>query len=232
MRKISQRRFSQFYQVTITEYIVLRSKILFIIILVILTAIYIGGCRRAGPWLVKKDVPPHADAMVLLMGSFPDRVLQAVDLYRKGTAGKLIIVEESMGPFSELESRGADIISNTQQAKNSAIVLGIPADSITILPGQARDTKTEAIVVRNYLDDNAAIDTLLLVSSASHMRRASMIFKAAFRDSETPMYIGCSPSAYSSFNADRWWRRKEDIQTVLSEFVKIGNFMLYERRKM
>ncbi len=210
----------------------MKYRIYFFGILLIIGSLYIGGCRRAGTWLVKEDIPRHVDAMVMLMGGFPDRVLQAVDLYKEGTAGRLIIVEESMGPFSKLESRGADIISNTQQAKNSAIVLGIPADSITILPGEARDTKTEAIAVRNYLSVNNAIDTLLLVSSPSHMRRASMIFKAALRDSETPVYVGCSPSAYSNFSADRWWRDKEGIQTVLSEFVKIGSFVMFERRDL
>lgn len=209
-----------------------RSRVLVLVLLVALNTVYVGGCRRAGNWLVKEDVPEHADAMVMLMGGFPDRVLQAVDLYKEGAAGRLIIVEESMGPFSTLESRGADIISNTQQAKNSAIALGIPADSITVLPGDARDTKTEAIAVRNYLAGNVAIDTLLLVSSPSHMRRASMIFNATLRDSETPVYVGCSPSAYSNFNADSWWRDKEGIQTVLSEFVKIGSFVMFERRDL
>ena len=210
----------------------MKYRIYFFGILVIIGSLNIGGCRRAGTWLVKEDVPEHADAMVMLMGGFPDRLLQAVDLYKEGAAGRLIIVEESMGSFSTLESRGAEIISNTQQAKNSAIALGIPADSITILPGEARDTKTEAIAVRNYLAGNIAIDTLLLVSSPSHMRRASMIFNAALRDSEPPVYVGCSPSAYTNFNADRWWRDKEGIQTVLSEFVKIGSFVMFEKRDL
>jgi len=210
----------------------LKPRIIFFILFLALAILYTGGCRRAGRWLVKEDMPEHADAIVLLMGSFPDRVLQAVDLYKDGKSDRLLIVEESMGPFSTLESRGADIISNTEQARNSVIALGIPAESITILPGEARDTKTEAIAISNYVAGNVALDTLLLVSSPSHMRRASMIFKAAFRDSETPIYIGCSPSAYSSFNADRWWKDKEGIQTVLSEFVKIGSFVVFERRKL
>ena len=208
----------------------LKSRIVFFLILIALSAVYIGGCRRAGKWLVKEDVPPHADAMVLLMGGFPDRVLQAVDLYREGKAGRLLIVEESMGPFSTLEARGADIISNSEQARNSCVALGIPADSITILPGAARSTKDEAIIVRNYMAGFNEIDTLLLVSSAQHMRRASMIFNAALRDSETPVYVGCSPSAYSDFDAKHWWSSKEDIQAVLSEYVKIGSFLLFEKR--
>ena len=84
----------------------LKSRIVFFLILIALSAVYIGGCRRAGKWLVKEDVPVHADAMVLLMGSFPERVLQAADLYHEGKAGRLMIVEESMGPYQRLEARG------------------------------------------------------------------------------------------------------------------------------
>ena len=208
----------------------LKSRIFFTIILVILTAICIGGCRRAGQWLVRDDVPVHADAMVLLMGSFPERVMQAADLYDWGKADRLIIVRESMGEYKRLEERGVSVISTTDQARDAAVKLGIPADSITVLPGDARSTLTEAIVVRNYLSDKPETDTLILVSSPAHMRRASMIFRAAFRDVDKPVYIGCSPSTYSDFDAKHWWRRKEDIQTVLSEFVKMGSFLLFEKK--
>ena len=181
-------------------------------------------------WLVKEDVPPHADAMVLLMGSFPERVLQAADLYHESKAGRLIIVKESMGGYLRLEERGVSIISTTDQARDAAVRLGIPADSITVLPGDARSTLTEAVVVRDYLSEKPETDTLILVSSPAHMRRASMIFRAAFRDSETPLVIGCSPSAYTSFRAEKWWKNKEDIQVVLSEYLKITSFVLFEKR--
>ena len=198
----------------------------------ITTLLYTGGCRRAGIWLVKKKVPEHSDAIVLLMGSFPERVMQVADLYIDDRSSRIIIVQESMGPYKLLESRGADILTTTEQARSSVIALGIPADSITILPGDARSTLDEAVIIRNYLSGKPDIDTIILVSSPSHMRRASMIFNAAFRDSQTPMIIGCSPSIYSSFNPEGWWRRKEDVQMVLSEFVKIGSFVMFERRGM
>ena len=107
-----------------------------------------------------------------------------------------------MGEYMKLEARGVSMISTTDQARDAAVILGIPADSITVLPGDARSTLTEAIVVRNYLSDKPETDTLILVSSPAHMRRASMIFKAALKDAGTPVYIGCSPSSYSSFNAE------------------------------
>ncbi len=207
----------------------LKSRAFFFFILLVLTAAYVGGCRNAGNWLVKEDLPEHADAMVLLMGSFPDRVLEVVDLFDEGRADRVIIVEESMGAYRRLKVRGARIVSNSKQAANSLVALGIPADSITLLPGDARSTLDEAITIRDYTAGNASLDTLLLVSSPAHMRRASMIFKAVFSNAEKQVYIGCCPSAYSGFNAGRWWRSREDIQTTLSEYVKIVSFVVFER---
>lgn len=200
-------------------------------ILAILMVASVGGCRRAGKWLVKENTPVRADAMVLLMGNFPDRVLHAVDLYRSGTAGKVLIAEESMGPFSTLEARGAEILSNTEQARNASVALGVPPGSIIVLPGEARSTMDEAIIIRNYINSMPDTDTLLLVSSASHMRRASMIFNAAFRKSDRPVYIACSPSSYSGFNPEKWWRNREEVQAVMYEYIKIVSFVLFERRK-
>lgn len=185
-----------------------------------------------GIWLVKDDAPAHADAMVILMGNIPDRVLQAVDLWHDGRADRIIIVEESMGPFHRLEERGVRIVSNSEQAANSLVTLGIPRDNITVLPGNARSTLDEARVVRDFIWRGSTVDTLLLVSSATHMRRASMIFRAVLRDSKTPVCIGSSPSAYTNFDAKHWWRSKEGIQTVLTECVKIGSFILFERSKL
>ena len=209
-----------------------RPALLFFLSIIFLLFLYSAGCRRAGGYLVKRNLPPHADAIVVLMGSFPERVLEAYDLWSSGLADWIIIVEESMGPFSRLEERGVNIISNSGQAVKSLMELGVPEDSIILLPGDARSTVDEAVAVRKYLDSANSADTLVLVSSPAHLRRASMIFRAALKEESNAMYIGTAPSKYSGFNPDKWWRRKEDIQTVMSEFVKIGSFRLFERRKL
>lgn len=204
----------------------------FIIPLLILLFLYAAGCRRAGNWLAREEVPDHADAIVLLMGSFPERVMEAADLYHEGKAGRMLIVYEGMGPYRLLELRGAEVIRTTQQARDAAVAMGVPPDSITMLPGDARSTIDEAKAVRSYLRDKPDIDTILLVSSPAHMRRSSMIFKAALRTLPGEVVVGCSPSSYSAFNPDKWWRRREDIQVVLSEVVKIGIFQLIEKGRL
>ncbi len=190
-----------------------------------------GGCNRAGRWLVRDDTPKHADAMVLLMGNIPDRILQAADLYKSGVVTRLIIVKESMGDYRALQEKGVTIIDNATQVRDAAITLGIPPDSIVILPGDARSTLQEARMVREYLTSEQTY-TLLLVSSSFHMRRAGMIFTTALRHHDMPVTVLCSPSSYTSFRAEGWWKRKEDIQTVISEYVKIGSFIFIERWKL
>jgi uncharacterized SAM-binding protein YcdF (DUF218 family) len=209
-----------------------KRRLVFFVILVLISFLYISGCRRAGRWLVKDDVPAHADAMVILMGNFPERVLQATDLFHRGIAGRVIIVEESMGAYRALEERGVSVTGRTEQARDALVKMGVPGENITILPGDARSTLTEAIIVRDYLSTRPDTDTLILVSSPPHMRRAGMIFRKATAGSEWPVYITCSPSAWSDFNAGRWWREKEDIQDVLSEYLKIVSFRLIEKRKL
>jgi len=210
----------------------LKAKTLSILILMVLSGVYVSSCRRMGTWLVRDDSPEHADAMVILMGSLADRLLQAADLYRSGIADRLIIVVESRGAYKALSARGVSPISSTDQARDAAIALGIPADRITILPGDARSTLAEAMIIRDYLSGNGSIDTLLLVTSAPHTRRASIIFRKTLRDTDPPVCIMTSPSAYTDFNPEKWWMDKEGIQSVLSEMAKISSFLVFESKQI
>jgi uncharacterized SAM-binding protein YcdF (DUF218 family) len=201
-------------------------------VFLIIIILYVGGCRKAGSWLVMKDEVVHSDAIVILMGSIADRVLQAVDLYQFGASGKIIIVEVANDGYRELKVRGADIISSTRQFNDIAVALGIPPDSILILQGDACSTQDEALIIRDYLANQAEIDSLLLVTSSHHSRRAKMIFEKAFRKSKKPVYFFCTPNYYTSFNADKWWKSKDDIEIVLMQYLKLANYLLVDRWKL
>lgn len=199
---------------------------------VILLIVYSLIVINAGKWLVRDYGNIHADAMVILMGSIADRVLQAEYVYMEGMTDEIIIVEESMGAYKALNNKGVQITSTTKQVHDALVTLGIPADSIIILPGDAVSTKMEAMIVRDYCTGRSDIDTLLLVSSAHHTRRASIIFRYTFRKSELPVTILSSPSQYTGFNPDKWWKNKEDIQKVSREYLKIATFLLFEKREL
>ncbi|MCK4880427.1 MAG: hypothetical protein KAS82_07200, partial [Bacteroidales bacterium] len=87
-------------------------------------------------------------------------------------------------------------------------------------------------ITRDYLVTQTGIDTLLLVSSAEHTRRAFKIFKAAFTPFEEPVALYCIPSSYSKFHAEKWWRHRNDMEEVFMEYLKLTNFYLFERREL
>jgi uncharacterized SAM-binding protein YcdF (DUF218 family) len=201
-------------------------------VVTVILLLAVGSCRKAGTWLVKDDQVKHADVMVMLTGSISDRVLQTADLYSEGVAARVWIVEEAMGANRILEERGVDLISNSTQVKNALISLGIPSDSILILPGDAASTRMEAEIVRSYLLTQKGMETLLLVTSADHTRRAYKIFNAAFKNLEEGPVVYCSASKYTNFHPEKWWRSKEDIQDVLKEYLKLLNFALFEKGEL
>jgi uncharacterized SAM-binding protein YcdF (DUF218 family) len=210
----------------------MRRRIYIVGVVTVILLLAVGSCRKAGTWLVKDDQVSHADVMVMLTGSISDRVLQTADLYSEGAAAMVWIVEEAMGANRILEERGVDLISNSTQVKNALISLGIPSDSILILPGDADSTREEAEIVRSYLRTQTGMDTLLLVTAADHTRRAFKIFKAAFNNLEEAPELYCSASEYTNFHPEKWWRSKEDIQDVLKESLKLINFTLFEKREL
>ena len=211
----------------------MKHRMLYLGLLLILLVVLIWVGSRAGRWLVKKDEPVKADAIVILMGSVYDRVLQASDLYQKGLGNKMILVETRRPEKKKVEEKEGEYRkSNTGQTRNMAISLGVPSDSIKILPGGARSTEMEAIIIRSYLAYHPSVDTILLVSSAEHTLRASIIFNYAFRKAGMMVHVVSSPSKYTRFDADRWWNSWKGIQDVVLEYLKIGYFFLFDRYKL
>ena len=158
-----------------------------------------------------------------------DGILQAAESYTFGYAHHIILVKENMDDYIQLEKRGALIKSNTEQCKSALIELGVPIENITILEGKAENTLDEALILSEYQSTKTETDTLILVSSAQSSRRASIIFKRTFKAKGSRVVVLCSPGKYGDYQAKGWWKRKEDIQVVLSEYIKIIYFHLFDK---
>ncbi len=96
-----------------------------------------------GRYVIQSDVLQRSDVIIGLMGSVPERSIHAADLYRQGIATRIILVEDDREPWQPLLSKGVHIDSEAEQFKDVCIQLGVPADSILILPGSAKSTRDE-----------------------------------------------------------------------------------------
>lgn len=185
---------------------------------------------RADRFLVREDELVKADALVMLMGTVADRVLQTSDLYHAGLAPWIILVEENMTAGDSLRSRGVQVITSAEVCKAYFHDLGIPEEAISVLPGKTKSTLEEAQVIARYLRSGKPMERVIVVSSPSHTRRASLIFRKTFKNEGLSTEVLVSPaSRYQKQHEKPWWRRKEGIQGVSSEYIKIMSYFLIEQ---
>jgi len=199
-----------------------RWKLLVGVILLALLAVFF---RYAGTLIVAEDSPEKADLIIVLMGSGPDRILGAVDLYKEGYAPRILMVENWEPGYALLESRGVKVPRDAEIEAMVGTQLGVPEEAFIILPGDARSTQEEALIISRYLQDNPHIDKILLVSSKYHSQRSAIIFRWVIEDAKV---LSC-PTPYDNFNADSWWRTRQDAKSVVMEYAKLANFYLLDR---
>ena len=163
------------------------------------------------------------------MGSIPDRVLQAFDIYNNGLTFSILIVNNTPYGIDFLSQHGVSLPTFASLSKQTLIQLGISDSLITILPGGARSTSDEAKITAAWLKHNPEIDTIIIVTSPAHTRRAIMIFHDTFIDNDLDICLLSSPSQYSDFNAQKWYTDRESAKQVFLEYTKLASFLLVEQ---
>lgn len=201
-----------------------RLLLIFVLILLPLVSLPIIFIPRAGHFLVSQDALQKSDIIVVLMGSIPDRILEAADLYHQGYAKEIIMVETYMVGHTALVKRGVIVPDQAKLSKLAAVELGVPEKKITIIAGESRSTRDEARYIKDYLQKHLEINTVTLVTSKYHSTRARKIFVQALGSLEHDITLISHPSKYDTFNPDAWWQDREDAISVLLEYLKLIDF--------
>ena len=205
-----------------------KSKVLLVILSVVMILIVLV-VPRMGHYLVVDDSLEEADIIVVLMGSVPARVLEAADIYGEGFARELVLVQSFMEAEGELAARGVVIPGHAELTRDAAVQMGVPESRITILPGGARSTKDEALIIRDFLRNNPQIDSVILVTSSFHSRRTKVIFERFCGDLEQEVIFSSRASSYDTFQPQHWWRDRESAKLVVLEYLKLAHFYFWER---
>lgn len=192
-------------------------------------ATYVGRSTllsAIGGFLIVQDEAHPAEAIVVLSGSLPDRILEAVDLYQAHLAPRIILTREEPLPGSAaLRARGATLPEHHEQNISIAEQLGVPADAIAVMPTATTSTLAETRALVAYLKEQG-IHSILLVTSKAHARRARLTLQA-FAGSD--LRVAICPSRYDPFSAQQWWHERGFIRRVVIEYGKLLNFVLIDR---
>ncbi len=93
-----------------------------------------------------------------------ERILSAIKLYREGMVRRLII----SGGSGDLRSTG---LSESPLLKELAISLDVPPEAI-VIETESQNTHQNAVYVKQLLAQDTIESPIILITSASHMRRA------------------------------------------------------------
>ncbi len=179
-----------------------------------------------GRFLVAGDAAHPADAIVVLSGSLPDRMLEAVDLYHAGLAPRIILTREPLPPgLDVLRQRGLNLPEPHEENLMIGEQLGVPAAAISTMPTPASSTIAEAALVIRFLHTEG-IKSILLVTSKTHARRAGLIFRHLAGDR---VQIAVCPSPYDPFTAETWWHQRGLARRVVTEYGKLLNYLCIDR---
>ncbi len=175
---------------------------------------YTNAVWRVAAPLRMSAAPTRADAIVVFAGGVgengkansgtPERLNEAVDLYKHGFAPYLVFSSGYVYSFKEAESM-----------RDLAVAQGVPASAI-VLEQRATNTYQNVKFVDAILRDHRST-SILLVSSPYHMRRATMVWhKIAPAITVTP-----TPPPRSQFYDHTRGATLEQLRGILYEYVAI-----------
>jgi uncharacterized SAM-binding protein YcdF (DUF218 family) len=155
-------------------------------------------------YLVVSDEPKKADVIIVISGG-PGRVQYGAQLFRSGYADKIFLSGAS------------------QLMVRQAVSLGVPEDHI-LVENRARTTYGNAKYSSEIMESQG-YKSAILVTSPYHTRRAGMIFHQFFQKWDLTV---CS-IPYDASIATNWWKDKNLIYDVTTEYLKMVYYFLFQR---
>ena len=179
-----------------------------------------------GDYLISDGALDKAGAILVLSGGVPERMLEAVDLYKEGYAPRIVITKAEE-PENQNLLRALGVVDPEVHEVNLQIAakLDIPDSAITVLEPRVNSTYRELEVLRDYCLAQG-IQSVILVTSKPHTTRSYKIFQHL---AEGRIKAISRPSRYDTFNSQSWWKDRGMAKEVFYEYQKLVNFYLVER---
>jgi len=166
----------------------------------------------ASDFLVVADPLQPADAVVPLAGGL-QRANYAAVLFHQGYASSYVVTD-AVHSENCLQARRFDITG-------AALAAGIPQEHLRMTTRAVSSTYEEALAVKE-LAQAQNWQSLIVVTSPTHTRRARLIFRHIFADMSVKITV--RPVAYGGDKTHLWWQDPDERKMVLLEYVKLLAF--------
>jgi uncharacterized SAM-binding protein YcdF (DUF218 family) len=171
-------------------------------IVIALVVVWVG---YAGSLLVATDEVERPTAVFALSGDvLGDRERRAIEVASKTDAERLVFFLDG-GPGE----------GSPAQLRRLAVAAGVPADAVRLVDG-VDSTEMEAGLAAAFVD-RCGWESVVVVTSPSHTRRAGWTFRRAIGDGADVQVV----ASEDRFDAGTWWRTSADRELVLGEWAKL-----------
>jgi uncharacterized SAM-binding protein YcdF (DUF218 family) len=199
---------------------IFRWVIVFLVIIYFLLSSYrVPLLIQMGKYLIVEHEPRKGDLIVCVAGRNVERALAVVDVYRQGLGPYILRAkEEKPDSFDYLKGQvkgyptGFDLFELIMEG------FKIPEKVILSPDERVGSTIDEARLVRKLVLERG-FQSVIVVTSLTHSRRAWLTFKKVFKDDNVE--IISLPSHYQLFDPKDWWKKRKYAREVIIEYEKL-----------
>jgi uncharacterized SAM-binding protein YcdF (DUF218 family) len=186
-------------------------------LLVLGTSLYLlrAPLLRAAANLITVEDPLLPSDYILVLGGEPHvRPFHAADLYRRGVAPRILLIEVESQPAERLGL----IPHQNDVAKGVFRSYGIPDSAVVVVPFDegVGSTRDEGRALASYFSRESA-RRITVVTSEYHTGRARFTLRRALRGTGVEVRISGAPNDFDTTN---WWRDERGFFAYFSEYVK------------
>jgi len=176
----------------------------------------------AGYWMHVDEEVNNTDFILPLAGD-AQRMIKAIELYKKGIAPTILVSNAWKEPPSQLQKieweMGYPNYSDTEFLKKLLELMGAGKAHLEIFGNGHVSTVEEAEALKKHLDGKSV--SLLIVTSPSHALRAKMVYKKTLPKCR----ITITTTNEGAFDT-AWWRHQKDAQNLLLELLKTVHYLV------
>jgi uncharacterized SAM-binding protein YcdF (DUF218 family) len=179
-------------------------------------------------WLIVNEPVQHADAILVLSGSSTliERTHYAAQLYSENRSDKILLTNDNrQGSWSSAEQRNPYFY---ERAVSELIKSGVPPQNIEVLSPPVSSTWDEAMVMKRYSETHQ-LQTVLVVTSGYHSRRARWTFNEMFGSGNTKVSLDSVSTGIQTPSPATWWLHINGWRMVPGEYLKLLYYFVHYR---
>jgi uncharacterized SAM-binding protein YcdF (DUF218 family) len=169
-------------------------------------------------WIVSDPLTP-ADAAVVLGGGLDVRPFVAAELYHRGLVRKVLVSQVSS---TRAVAIGAEL-GHTAANRQVLLKLGVPADAIETFGSSNKNTKEEALALRDWAQRHAS-RVMIIPAEIFQARRTRWIFRHVFAGQ--PIRIEVASFDPPQYTRADWWATERGIVEFQNEVLKFIYYRL------